>query len=239
MHADRGSARRHVHRAPRLTSGACLVAVVSASKQSVLSTASAVVRTAPGPVGLARPTIVGTLEQGRRLAGGAGTWTGSGRISYAYQWSRCDLHGAHCTTIRGATRTTYTEVAADVAHTLGLAVRATDSTGVTTAYSSLAGVVAAPSTAAARTQPAAAGIPAVGQTLAVTGGRFTTAAESLAYAWLRCNANGRVCVPIAGALSERYAVTRDDAGHALVARVTATTAGVKAVVLTTAATIPS
>jgi hypothetical protein len=220
--------------------GRILVAVVSASKQSVLSSASPVVRTAPGPVAVSRPTITGTLEQGKQVTGGAGSWEGSGTISYAYQWSRCDARGAHCSTIRGATRTTYTQVAADVSHTLALTVRATDAAGTTAAYSSLAGLVAgAGSTVATRAQPALAGIPALGQTLTVTGGRFTATPTSLAYAWLRCNANGRVCIAIAGATSAGYVVTRDDAGHALVGEVTAAAAGAKQVVLTTAASIPA
>ncbi len=220
--------------------GHLLVAVVSAAKQSVLSVASPAVRVTPGPVAVARPTISGALEQGRQVTGGAGLWTGSGALAYAYQWSRCDAGGAHCSTIRGATRTTYTQVAADVGGTLGLTVRATDAAGTTTAYSSLAGVVA--ETAAplvVRTPPSLAGIPSVGQALNAQGGTFTQAPESLAYAWLRCNANGRVCVAIAGAVSNGYTVTKDDAGHALVCRVTASSAGAKAAALSTAATIPA
>jgi hypothetical protein len=217
-----------------------LVAVVSASKQSVLSAASPVVRLAPGPIAVGRPTITGRLEQGKQVTGGAGTWTGSGALAYAYQWSRCDARGGHCSTIRGATRTTYTQVAADIGHTLGLTVRATDATGVATAYSSLTGVVAAAASAlVVRTQPALAGIPAVGQGLTVQGGSFTAAPASLAYAWLRCNANGRLCVPVAGAAAEVYTVTREDSGHALVCQVTAAAAGARAVVLSTAATIPA
>jgi hypothetical protein len=220
--------------------GRILVAVVSASKQSVLSSASSVVRIVPGPVAVSRPTITGTIEQGRQLTGGAGAWEGSGAISYAYQWSRCDVHGSHCSTIRGATRTTYTQVAADVSHTLGLTVRATDVAGTTAAYSSLAGLVAgAGSTLVTRAQPGLSGIPALGQTLTVTGGTFTTTPATLAYAWLRCNANGRVCIAIPGATSSGYVVTRDDAGHALAGEVTAAAAGAKQVVLTTAASIPA
>ena len=169
--------------------GRTLVAVVSASAQSVLSAASPVVRTAPGPVALGRPTIAGTLEQGKRLTGGAGTWTGSGAIAYAYQWSRCDARGAHCATILGATRATYTEVAADVAHALALTVRATDAAGSTTAYSALAGLVAATDAIlAARTQPSLAGIPSVGQTLAVQGSTYTGIANEvrLRVAALQC-----------------------------------------------------
>jgi hypothetical protein len=228
------------HTVAAADAGRVLVAVVSASKQSVLSSASPIVRVAPGPVAVSRPTITGTLEQSKQVSGGGGSWEGSGTISYAYQWSRCDARGAHCSTIRGATRSTYTQVAADVSHTLALTVRATDTAGTTAAYSSLVGLVAgAGSTLVPRTQPSLAGIPAVGQTLTVTGGTFRATPTSLAYAWLRCNANGRVCAPIAGATSAGYVVTRDDAGHALVGEVTAAAAGARQVVLTTAASIPA
>lgn len=219
--------------------GHVLAATVTASKQSVLSVASSVVRAEPGPVALAGPSIAGTLQQGKQLTGTAGVWSGSGGISYAYQWYRCDANGAHCSTIKGATRNTYREVGADVAHALALTVRATDTAGTTAAYSSLAGLVA-PSTAtlATRVQPSLAGAPAVGQTLTVTGGAYTAKPASFSYTWLRCNANGRACVAIAGATSDAYVVTNDDAGHVLVAAVTAAAAGTKQVVLTTAASVP-
>jgi hypothetical protein len=220
--------------------GHVLAATVTVSRQTVLSVASVVVRAAPGPVGLAGPSIAGTLQQGRQLTGTAGVWSGSGGISYAYQWYRCDANGAHCSTIKGATLNTYRQVAADTARTLALTVRATDTTGTTAAYSSLAGLVAPSSaTLAARVQPSPAGIPAVGQTLTVTGGTFTAKPESFTYGWLRCNANGRACVAIAGATSDRYVVAKEDAGHTLVAAVTAAAAGTKQVVLTTAASVPA
>jgi len=216
--------------------GRTLAAVVSASKQSVLSVASPVVRSTPGPVAVGRPTIAGTFEQGKQLTGGAGTWTGMGAISYAYQWSRCDARGAHCATIRGATRATYTQVAADLAHTLGLAVRATDAAGAATSYSSLAGLVAAPDAiVVARAQPSLAGTPSVGQTLTVQSGRYTGSPAVFDYQWLRCNANARLCVPIPGAVTASYLVSRDDAGHTLVVQVTAAAE----IVLSTAASIPS
>ena len=103
--------------------------------------------------------------------------------------------------MHGATKGTYTLVAADVGKTIGLTVRATDSTGTTPAYASLAGLVAAKSAALAATaQPTLGGHgggrpgphgrrPAPGR--ASTPTTFT-------YAWLRCNANGRLCVAIAG-----------------------------------------
>jgi hypothetical protein len=216
--------------------GHVLVAGVTASHQTALSLASPVVRARPGPVALGGPAVGGTLQVGRQLTGTAGVWSGSGPISYAYQWYRCDANGAHCGTITGATRNTYRQVAADAGHALGLTVSATDTAGTTAAYSSLAGLVApAAATLAARAQPALTGM----QTLAVTGGSYTVKPTSLAYAWLRCNANARACTPIAGATGDSYTVTPDDAGHALIAAVTAAAAGTRQVVLTTAALVPA
>jgi hypothetical protein len=220
--------------------GHVLVAGVTVARQTVLSTASAVVRARPGPVALAGPSIGGTLQAGRQLTGTAGVWSGSGGISYAYQWYRCDAHGAHCSTIKGATRNTYRQVAGDAAHTLALTVRATDSTGTTAAYAPLAGLVApASATFAASAQPALSGTPAVGQSLTVIGGAYTVKPTALSYAWLRCNANGRACTAIAGAATATYTVGADDAGHVLVAAVTAAAAGTRQVVLTTAAYVPA
>jgi hypothetical protein len=220
--------------------GHVLVAGVTVARLTVLSSASAVVRAQPGPVPLAGPSVGGALQAGEQLTGTAGVWSGSGGISYAYQWYRCDAEGAHCSTVKGATRNTYREVAADVAHALALTVRATDTSGTTAAYSSLAGLVApAAGPLAARAQPALAGTPAVGQVLAVIGGAYTIKPSSLTYSWLRCNANGRACTTIAGATGDSYTVVAEDAGHVLVAAVAAAAAGTRLVVLTTAASVPA
>jgi hypothetical protein len=220
--------------------GHLLLATVTASKQTVFSLTSAVVRAVPGPVAAGRPSIAGTFQQGKKLVGNAGTWASGGTITYAYQWYRCDANGAHCSLIRGATLPTYTQVAADVSHTLGLTVRATDATGTTAAYSSLAGIVAPTSaTFAAAVQPSLTGAPVAGQQLKVTGGTFTATPSGATYAWLRCNANGRLCAAIAGATTDSYTVTAADAGHTLVAVVTASAGAAKQVVLTTAAAIPA
>jgi hypothetical protein len=42
------------------------------------------------------------------------------------------------------------------------------------------------------------------------------------YQWERCNANGRLCTPIAGATAATYAVTAGDSTHTLLVAVTAT-----------------
>jgi hypothetical protein len=171
--------------------------------------------------------VAGAVKAGGQLTGSAGTWSGSGTISYAYQWYRCDPTGAHCLSIHGATKPTYTQVAKDVAHTLGLTVKATDAGGTTTAYASLVGPVAAATAALVSTvQPTLSGTPAAGQTLQVTAGTWSQTPTALAYQWQRCNANGRLCASIAGATAATYTVTAPDAGHALLAIVQATAAGI-------------
>jgi hypothetical protein len=55
--------------------------------------------------------------------------------------------------------------------------------------------------------------------------------------WLRCRISVRSCVPIPGAVQGAYTVTKDDAGHTLVAAVTTAAAGERLVTLSAAATV--
>jgi hypothetical protein len=218
---------------------AAVTATAGAVKQTVLTLRSAVVRTAPGPVLTAAPVVTGTLQQGTKLTGSAGTWNSGGTIAYAYQWYRCDANGGHCSSIHGATRSTYTTVAKDVGQTIGLTVRATDATGTTPAYAALAGLVApAGAPLAASTQPKLEGTPAAGQTLKVEAPVWNGTATSATYAWLRCNANGRLCTKIAGEATDSYEVTAADAGHVLLAEVTGVSGTSQQSVLSLGAAIP-
>jgi hypothetical protein len=216
--------------------GHVLVAAVTADgKQTVFSLGSGVGRAAPGPVLSAAPVVTGTPQQGKQLSAAPGTWSGSGTVTYAYQWYRCDAAGAHCSSIHGSTKPTYTQVATDVGKTIGLTVRATDSTGTSAGYAALTGLVAAASAKlVALTQPALTGTAKVGQVLSVSGGTWSPATTSFTYAWLRCNANGRVCTAIAGATAATYTLAAADSGHTIVATLTATVGTATQAVLTVA-----
>ena len=96
----------------------------------------------PGPLLTAPPTSAAAAREGEQLTGLPEPGPARGRSHYGYQWYRCDPSGAHCKSIHGATKATYTEVAKDVGQTLGLAVRASDDNGTSTAYASLLGPVA-------------------------------------------------------------------------------------------------
>jgi hypothetical protein len=64
-------------------------------------------------------------------------------MAYAYQWRRCDVTGASCTTISGATAKTYTPVAGDVGSTLRVSVTATNGAGASSAGSTFTSAVTA------------------------------------------------------------------------------------------------
>jgi hypothetical protein len=177
----------------------------------------------PGPTATAPPLVAEVLQVGRQVTGAVGTWKGSGDVQLGYQWYRCDASGAHCKSIHGATGRTYTQVAKDVGQTLGFAVHGTDEAGTTSAFAGLVGPIAPRSARLVATaQPAVYGDAVPGRKLEVGGAGWTRAPTSVAYQWLRCNANGRLCAPIAGATAPTYVVTADDRRHALVALVTAT-----------------
>jgi hypothetical protein len=218
--------------------GHVLLAVVHASgaggAQDALSTATRPIAVAPGPSSAALPVVTGTIQERARLTGSPGTWAGSGAISFCYQWYRCDPTGAHCRSIHGATKATYTQSARDVGQTLGLAVRATDTTGTSTAYSPLAGIVAGSgATLVATAQPTIAGTPQQGQKLEVGGGSWSQTPTAFSYQWQRCNANGRLCAPIPDAHDAAYTATAADAGHRLVVLVQAVANGVPQATLST------
>jgi hypothetical protein len=224
------------HRAPGAR--AVVWAVVLASAALGASTADGtIVEANAGPANTSPPVVTGDARQGARLSGVPGAWTATGTAAYTYQWYRCDAAGAHCSSVHGATIATYTLVAADAGKTVGLAVKATDSAGATTAYASLVGPIApTTSTLYATAQPKITGTPAQGATLQVDNGTWNATAQ-YAYSWQRCNVNGRICLPIANATTASYQATVDDVGHALVAVVEGTLGTVKASAFSVAAVV--
>lgn len=95
------------------------------------------------PKNTTAPTISGSAKVGQELTASAGSW--SGKPTFAYQWQRCDLDGAVCTAVVGATGTTYGVRIADLGFRLRVAVTAKNAKGSATAPSALT-VVVAPTT---------------------------------------------------------------------------------------------
>jgi len=94
---------------------------------SARSDPTEVVSATAGPTDSTKPTITGTAALGDELTAHPGSWTG-GAVSYAYQWLRC-VSDLNCTTVTGATGTTYGVRSADVGMHLRVVVRASTSAG--------------------------------------------------------------------------------------------------------------
>jgi hypothetical protein len=96
------------------------------------------------PTNSAPPSIPGKVTVNSAAGANPGSW--SGRVlTYAYQWNRCDANGANCTPISGATGSTYTPGAGDVASRLTVTVAAGSAVSGTTNLAWSAPVTSSPS----------------------------------------------------------------------------------------------
>jgi hypothetical protein len=100
------------------------------------------------PLNTSLPTISGTAQEGSALTASPGAWSGTSPITYAYQWRRCDMAGAECTSIADATGTSFTLASADVGTTVRVQVTASNEAGSATAVSAATAIVAAARTPA-------------------------------------------------------------------------------------------
>ncbi|MET0603657.1 MAG: RHS repeat-associated core domain-containing protein [Baekduia sp.] len=201
-----------------------VTATNAASSVTANSAVSAVITTGP-PVVTTAPAITGTAKDGETLTSSTGTWAGTGTPTYARQWKRCDVGGAGCTAISGATGATYVLTGADVAATIRVTVTATNGIGATSADAAQTAAVQALAPANTAT-PAISGTAREGQTLTVSNGTWTGSPTiSYTYQWRRCAADGTGCSDLGSATAATYTVVVGDVGHALRAVVTATNSG--------------
>ncbi len=91
-------------------------------------------------------TVLPTLSSSTPLVetqisvSGNGTWSNS-PLAYGYQWEDCNISGAECALIPGATNYNYAPTSIDVGHTLRVVVTATDSGGSGSAVTAATGAV--------------------------------------------------------------------------------------------------
>jgi hypothetical protein len=193
---------------------------------STIQHAVNVITGASAPSNSAAPTISGSAVQGQVLSGSNGSWNGS-PTSYAYQWQDCDTSGANCTSISGATSSSYTATAADVGQTLRFVVTATNSAGSGNASSQPTAVVtaSAPAPPSNTALPTISGSPVQGQALSASNGTWNGSPTSYGYQWRQCDGSGANCTDIGGATSSSYTLAAGDVGHTIRVVVNASNAG--------------
>ena len=113
-------------------------------------------------------------------------------------------------------------------------MHATDTSGTATAYGALVGLVAGSGAKlVASAPPSITGSPSVGAELEVAGGSWNLTPTAFTYQWQRCNANGRLCTAIPGAVGSSYSPTTGDVGYRLLAVVQAVANGLPQATLST------
>ena len=193
-------------------------------------------RSAAAPQNTALPQISGTAKEGETLTASNGTWSNS-PTTYAYQWRRCASDGRACGDITGATKQTYAVAAADVGHTLRVAVTASNTDGKATAISDATDVVDSKSGPVNSVKPAVSGTATVGQELRVSTGTWSPKPGSYGYQWQRCSSTGTDCINVAGATSAIYGVRSADVDHRMRALVTARTSTGRATVASSTSSV--
>ena len=131
--------------------------------------------TGPGPT-VSAPAGAGVAHDGETLSADPGTWNGTGTLTYAYQWQRCDANGDNCHNIAGATGSHYTPTADDVTQTVRVVVTATNDAGTSTPTVSTPIAIKASSAPVSATPPVLSGPAAQGHPLTAEPGELERAA---------------------------------------------------------------
>jgi hypothetical protein len=207
--------------------GSTVISVVTASNSGGTTPAtSAAVGPVlpPAPASTKQPTITGTAQQGATLAVSNGTWSNS-PTDFSYQWTDCsDSGGTICSSINGATSSTYTLQASDVGEFVSATVTASNSGGQTPATTSTVGRVL-PAAPVNTTAPGISGAAQQGHTLTVGTGAWSNNPTAYSYVWQDCATSGGGCATISGAVSSTYTLQASDVGKYVSVTVTASNSG--------------
>jgi hypothetical protein len=177
------------------------------------------------PANTSPPTITGTAQEGQKLVGHRGTWSGS-PTDYNDFWMRCDKDGGSCSNISGANSISgYVLKPVDVGNTIRLKVQARNADGSTVEVSTPTAVVRTVAAAKAvprnTTAPTITGVARVGDELTASTGSWSDNPDRFDYQWQRCSSSGFSCTDVAGATGQTYGVRLLDKGNRLKVVVTA------------------
>ncbi len=200
-----------------------VTATNAAGSATVLATVTSLV-SGLLPANTSAPSISGVLQDGQLLGTVTGSWSGSGPISYSYQWQECNASGEACSNISAATGATLSLITGLIGSTVDVVVTATNvagSTSVTTPASGLIGGLLPSNTS----MPSVSGLLQDGQLLSAVAGTWSGSAPiSYSYQWQQCNAAGKSCSNISGATGSTLTLLTGLIGSTVDVVVTATNA---------------
>jgi alpha-tubulin suppressor-like RCC1 family protein len=196
----------------------------NAAGESSASSAQTATVLASAPASIVLPVVSGEAKDERTLSASTGSWAGSPTITYGYQWESCNAAGEGCSSISGATGTSYTVAHEEVGHTIRITVTAKNSVGEASASSAQTATVAA-SAPANIVLPVVSGEARDERTLSASTGSWAgTPAITYGYQWESCDTAGEGCSSISGATEASYTVAHQEVGHTLGVKVTASNA---------------
>jgi hypothetical protein len=211
-----------VERSKRVRLLLVLVALVA-----TLGAAQAASAAPLAPVELTPPSIVGSALEGQPVSCSPGTWLGN-PTGYSYTWQR------NAAEIAGATGSSYTLTAADVANAITCTVVASNGASSLPAISAPVIPVGLPSAGAPveTSLPAISGKAEQGQMLSCSHGSWTNSPTGYAYSWERNAA------AIAAASGSSYTLTTSDVTKAITCTVVAHNASGNGVPAVSAPVVP-
>ena len=204
-----------------LVVGVCAMVALVVSLGAGAGTTAAVA----APQNTSPPTIAGTAQEGQKLVGSRGTWSGS-PTDYNDYWQRCNSNGDSCANISGANAAAgYTLQAADVGRTMRFKVEAKNADGSTFASSVPTAVIkAAPPKNTS--PPTVSGTAKEGQKLVGRRGSWSGRVSDYNDQWVRCDKDGGGCADIDGATNRNgYVLKGVDVGNTIRFKVEARNAG--------------
>ncbi|HEV3035667.1 MAG TPA: hypothetical protein VGX72_12850 [Solirubrobacteraceae bacterium] len=167
------------------------------------------------PVNTVLSTISGLLKEGDLLSVGAGSWSGTGPISYSYQWQLCEALGKSCSDISEATGSSLKLSSLDIGKTLDVVVKATNVAGSTSVTTSLTGLIEG-LLPVNNVLPGVSGLLKEGQLLSVGTGSWSGSEPiSYSYQWQLCEALGKSCSNISEATGSGLKLSSLDIGKTL------------------------
>jgi hypothetical protein len=198
---------------------------VTATGKDGQQTTKSISYTVLGPVSdTTPPTIAGVAQDGATLTADQGTWVSASRLTYTYQWQRCDASGQSCATIAGATGRTRRLTSADVGEMIDVVVKATDRAGDAASATATpqVGPVRAPTPPSNSAAPTIRGTFAAGKYLSASHGTWSSPDTlSYSYQWQDCPSSGKGCTSIPGATRSSYRLNNTDVTGTVTVVVTA------------------